>query len=95
MNAKEKDELYERAMAHFGPKRQLRKLQEECGELISAINRDLERGTREAEEALAAEVADVEIMIEQLRRIWKNDDIDQAKNHKLARLDSRLREAGR
>lgn len=56
--------LYSRAFREFGDTSQMRMCQEECGELIAAINQFL-RG-RISERELAEEVADVRIMVEQM-----------------------------
>ena len=55
--------IYQEAIARWGAESQLRMAQEECGELIAAINRfDRERCWPEA---VAEEIADVMITCEQ------------------------------
>ncbi len=56
--------VYQKAISVYGEVAQMRKAQEECGELIAAINQYID--CRIDINALAFEVADVEIMIEQV-----------------------------
>lgn len=88
MRRVERDELYERALAAWGSDAQLRMLQEECGELIAAVN----QYTREriADATIAAEIADVLIMCEQARRIIGSDLVDSIMQMKLERLQVRV-----
>jgi len=60
--------LYEKAIKLWGGKVQLGMLQEECGELISAINR-FERGREDSFINLAEEFADVEIVMGQIKHL--------------------------
>ncbi len=85
-----KEQLYYDAVQKWGPATEWRQLQEECGELIAAINRFDRSRCTEAE--LAEEVADVEIMIEQARVMLSGDLVDAAKHVKLERLAERLQE---
>lgn len=55
-----------RAVDLWGAASQLRQLQEECGELVAAVNQ-ADRGRDGAIGQLIEEVADVEIMIAQAR----------------------------
>lgn len=82
------DDVYERAIATWGPTAQLGMVQEECAELIAAIHRR-QRG-RCHDEDVAEEAADVWIMLEQLVRILGHELVDEALDRKLARLRSRL-----
>lgn len=80
--------LYNAAVAAFGVDSRMRLTQEECGELIAAINRFM-RG-RIGLLALALEIADVEIMCGQLRCIVDQRAVDAAKQAKLTRLEERV-----
>jgi hypothetical protein len=80
--------LYQRAIATWGSEPQLRQLQEECGEVVAAVNRHL-RGTGSTD-SLAEEIADVEIMCEQARLIVGPARIEHFRKLKLARLEDRL-----
>jgi len=85
-------ELYEKAIETWGEQAQIDVLGEECSELSAEMSRVM-RG-RTDEEELAEEIADVEIMIEQMRRMLDESTIEKAKVQKLKRLRSRLLEAG-
>lgn len=82
------DKLCGEALALWGPLAQMGVAMEECAELIVAINQLL-RG-RVEHDAVAEEVADVEIMCKQLRLIVGNELVDTAKEKKLVRLRDRI-----
>ena len=83
------DWLYDQVCDKWGIKAQLDVAIEELSELIKEICK-FKRGF-ENREHLAEEVADVEIMCEQLRFIFDFDDeVDNFKNLKLKRLEERL-----
>lgn len=88
MNATETLNLMTKAIDRYGLERQARKTQEECAELIVAISHYLE--SRVDINKVAAEVADVEIMIAQMRMIIGDEVVDGAKAYKLRRLAERL-----
>lgn len=77
-----------RAIGAWGPLAQMGMVQEECAELIAAINQR-RRGRLEIED-LAEEVADIEITMESLRIIVGDNLVDQKKQEKLYRLETRL-----
>lgn len=86
----ETEELFGKAIELWGVEPQFRCCQEECGELISAINQfDRGRGTVED---LASEVADVLITTMQLRKMI-GPLVDKTINEKLDRLDKRIKES--
>lgn len=69
---------------------QLNQTQEECAELIAAINH-FRRGKKgDRYQDLCAEVADVKIMIEQLCIILDRDSIDKIMIEKLSRAKERI-----
>ena len=85
------------AVAHFGAAAQQIKTVEELGELSQALCKYMSHpeGNAESEMALfdhvAEEMADVYIMLEQLKIILNNHDrVDAWAHEKLARLASRL-----
>lgn len=81
--------IYQKALETFGHAPQLNQAQEEAAEFIVAVNH-FRRGRGGAQLALAAEIADLEIMLAQVRLILGADAaIDRLKNEKLVRL-SRL-----
>ena len=87
--------LYSRAFREFGNTSQMRMCQEECGELIAAINQFL-RG-RIGLKDLAEEVADVRIMVEQMeicvKKLRVSDvSVSEIVENKVERLRRMLRE---
>lgn len=76
------------ALEHYGVRRQMVKCMEECGELIRALARNLS-GEANAQN-VAEELADVEIMLRQMRLAF--GDVDRIKAQKLARLKMRMEE---
>ena len=85
--------VYRAAFERWGVEAQLRMAVEECAELSEAICHYF-RG-RCTRQTLAEEVADVEIMMEQLRAIIGEDLVSEVKNKKLKRLEERLSEEER
>ena len=90
---RDKKDLFGAALARWGIDAQLRMAIEECAELSEAICHYF-RG-RCTRQTLAEEVADVEIMMEQLRAIIGEDLVSEVKNKKLKRLEERLSEEER
>lgn len=88
------DKLYAKCIALWGYEAQLDMVIEECSELIQAIShlRRKRVGIRE----VASEIADVELMISQMRHIFKNQDIskliEEEKEKKIQRIKERLDE---
>lgn len=83
------DNIYQKSVNHYGKIPQLRKTQEECGELVAAIGQWLDSRINLKE--LATEVADVEIMCKQIRVIIGDDVVDSEKMQKILRLDNRIK----
>jgi NTP pyrophosphatase (non-canonical NTP hydrolase) len=82
-------ELYKEALEVFGKTNQILMLFEEIGELQQAINKRL-RGIDTDLTNLKEEIADVEIMLEQMRIIFGIDELSYSftKANKLIRLES-------
>lgn len=80
------------AIAKWGTTSQVNQCQEECGELIAAINR-LRRGRIDIGE-LASEVADVRIVVEQMTQIVNElgGNVEAQIEKKLTRLAERIEE---
>ena len=77
--------LLDDAVALWGIEAQMDMLVEECAELIVAVNHF--KRNRITQDQLISELADVEIMLDQMRIIFnENGDIDSAKEGKLERL---------
>ena len=100
------ESVYKAALARWGPELQHDKLIEEAAELIKAVSKlkfltpypwiCLEPGTDgyRALEALTDEMADVEIMIEQVAYLYDlRERIEQRKREKIARVCRWLMEA--
>jgi hypothetical protein len=87
----QRKKLYAQALKKWGAIRQLEMLAEECAELIVKVHH-WKRG-RIVGELLLAEVADVEIMVEQMRVAFGDTQIDLHKREKLHRLNQRVNDA--
>lgn len=86
------EEILKAAIDKFGIRNQQDMVIEECAELIQAINKHRRNANGEGLSALCGEIADVEIMLSQLR-IMLNADvvIDGIKESKLKRLEETLK----
>jgi len=80
--------VYEEAVKTWGFKSQIDMAIEECSELITAL-RHCDRGKITAE-AVCDEVADVEIMMAQLRVMLGDSNVEMAKSKKINRLIKRV-----
>ena len=91
MTTEQRKALYKRTIETWGDRAQLEMAQEEATELALAIRR-LIRGKSGALVELAGEMADVEIMMEQIKYINPHmvQEIENAKDFKLNRLNDRL-----
>ena len=74
---------------HYGIKKQLRQLAEECSELAVEASHSARKGTTVK---IIEEIADVQIMIEQIIHLAKIDrcDIEDCINYKLNRQMKRI-----
>lgn len=87
--------MLEEAILIYGPEAQVDKAIEEMSELIKALLKlryaEKDYAVDICTEAVAEEMADVEIMLEQLRIIFKNQHkIDVWRRDKISRLERRL-----
>lgn len=80
----EEKRIYQKAVYTFGDKAQMGVAMEECAELIQALSKFLRYGDASLSN-LKEEMADVEIMLGQLKEIC--GDCDQWKEMKLKRLE--------
>lgn len=87
-----KDDLLKRTIKKWGVRSQLEMAQEEATELALAIRKFIRNGNDKAFQDLASEIADVEIMIEQMKIMETALQIavKEIKIDKLNRLESRL-----
>lgn len=84
------EELLALKIKKEGTEPQIRQAQEECAELITALNHFC-RGRRGSRDEVAEEMADVEILLLQLRKIFKNDEaVALWKEKKLRKLAGEL-----
>lgn len=81
-------DVFEDAIDKWGVESQIVMAQEECAELITELARDY-RG-RSDDDALAEEIADVQIMMEQLELVVGRERVREAREGKLERLRERL-----
>lgn len=78
------------ALEHYGVHSQIVKCMEECGELIQALARKL--SGEHNEENVAEELADVEIMLMQMKMAFGRQKVYRVRAQKLARLKMRMEE---
>lgn len=85
------DERIKKIADNYGIKRQLHQLAEECSELAVEASHSARKGTTVK---IIEEMADVEIMIEQIVYLAKIDrkDIDECIQYKLERQMVRIKE---
>ena len=85
-------ELLKRTIETWGEKSQFEMAQEEATELALAVRKFIRRGDDKSFQDLAGEIADVEIMIEQMKIIEASLPmaIQQIKFEKLKRLEKRI-----
>ena len=85
------DERIKTIADHYGIKKQLRQLAEECSELAVEASHSARKGTTVK---IIEEIADVQIMIEQIIYLAKIDrcDIEDCINYKLDRQIKRIKE---
>lgn len=79
------NQVYVEAIQKWGAESQLRQTIEECAELIVALSKAL-RGKEGHTTAIIEEMADVEIMLNQLNLIFGREDVLKIKGEKLDRL---------
>lgn len=77
---------------YYGEASQMGVLQEECSELIKAASKYLRYGTDDKKADIAEEIADVEIMTEQIKYLLKlHDDVQAQREYKLNRTLDRIK----
>lgn len=85
MNKEERNKLYRNAITTYGQRSQMIVAMQECSELIQAITKYFI-----GRETNLEEIADVEIMLEQLRIMCNETLVEAIKEKKLKRLEQRL-----
>lgn len=86
MNKEERIKLYRNAIYSYGESTQMIVAMEECSELIQAISKKIRGRETNVEE----EIADVEIMLEQLKLMINEKLVEEIKESKLKRLEKML-----
>jgi NTP pyrophosphatase (non-canonical NTP hydrolase) len=90
MDKESRIELYKEAINKWGEEAQVNMLNEECGELITAVAQ-FRRG-RTSHHDVMTELADVFIMIEQIATMMNYEDFEKELDRKLIRLrDEKLK----
>ncbi len=81
--------IFKKALDTWGKDAQVAKLSEEVGELLQAVNKHNTKGRWR--QRLIDEVGDVEIMLAQIKYIFKiNKEVQKRKIEKMKRLKARL-----
>ena len=73
MNIEDRYALYKKAIMKWGKEPQINMAIEECAELITALSKRNRCSNGSTIDDIIGEMVDVEIMIEQLKLIYKND----------------------
>ncbi len=84
MEKQDRINLYKKALKTWGEEAQVNMLDEEVGELITAVAR-FKRG-RATHQDVMTELADVFIMVEQIATMMSYDDFEKEVDRKLVRL---------
>ena len=90
---KDERDIYVRALNLWGNAAQINMAIEECAELIVKLVKSDRRNNGATIDEIAEEIADVEIMMSQLRILFGDEAVEAAKIKKLARLEERLKVA--
>lgn len=93
------NQILHEVIEKYGEEKQMRLAQEECGELIQAVNkyframevepRNRKHAVERARKHLVEEIADVSIMLDQMRMLI-DENHDEMKAEKMARLADNL-----
>ena len=88
----ERKVIYEMAITKYGQMNQIIKAVEEMSELTKELCKLLVNDSKYSIEGIAEEIADVTIMMEQLRLIFDiNDEVCTMMDSKIRRLENRIR----
>lgn len=83
----ELDEILSECIRKWGTAQQMNMVMEECAELIQAVNKLMRNPCEKTIQNICSEVADVELMLKQLRKILNKDGvIDNIKEEKIERV---------
>jgi len=92
-NLSDRKKLYKKAIQLWGKEFQIKMVIEECAELIVELVKFTRNTNGSNVDKVCDELADVEIMIEQMRIIFTDDLIDFHKDKKIGRLKRRIKDA--
>ena len=84
----EERNIYKRALGYWGSALQTEMMVEECAELIHAIQ--ARKRYRCDDSAVVEEIADVSLMLEQMKYVYGHEAVDAAIARKVERLEGRL-----
>lgn len=92
MDLKERQKVYSDAIEKWGSTAQLEMLQEESTELALAARKFIRKSNSETFKSMISELADVEIMIEQIKLMFHSAEleINNQKDFKVNRLKERI-----
>ena len=91
MRTRNEQEVFETAISRYGETSQLHMLLEEMSELAKEICKSMRYSKKQYKAKVAEEVADVEIMLEQIKIIFGiDDDVEGWRLDKVVRLAERL-----
>lgn len=82
------EEIYKQAVDIWGRESQMKMAIEECAEMIDAICKFNRRRVGISE--VITEIADVQIMMQQMAYIFGEDAVEKERQRKLERLKSRI-----
>ena len=92
INIRQRQVVYRKAIERFGPPNQMIKAIEEMSELTKVLSKILVMGGEVSLDELIEEVADVTIMMEQLRLMYNiNDEVCEMMDGKVKRLEGRVK----
>lgn len=94
MKLKKIEKIFKKSIEVYGKEAQSRQAMEECGELVQAINKCLRYPNKEeCKDNLIEEIADVEIMLYQLKEMFyiNETEIHEWKEKKAKREKKRLK----
>lgn len=90
MNSIDEQTALRAAVAHYGVESQVNQMVEECAEFIVCVNHC--RRSRKTATELIEEMADMEIVLEQLKMVYGGEEWESARLRKIERLKNRIAE---
>lgn len=88
MGFNDPDKIFKAALEKWGKEAQLNQLQEECGELVAAVNQ-YRRG-RVSDVEVVSEIADVMILVFQMEHVFGASLLQSQMEIKMSKLKERL-----